>query len=172
MADEVFAEFTAKFLSPPALLQILTHLAHTSSDTSDPITDAVATMLTTPVQFCVGRYGLVMFKGGAPLPYKAMNAAQRWFVQEVVYGVGHPGRYGPLCMAEQSLRYTVENERILFHTPPHRLDPKVVFRVLLDAAAQARQGSMLLCNLLVQRVGTRVALSRDTIAFVQEQGRV
>ena len=171
MADEVFDDFTSKFLSPAALRAVLAHLAHTSSDTSDPITDAVVTMLTVPVQFSVGRFGVTLFRGAAPLPFKSMSGAQRCFVNEIVYGIGHPGRYGPLCMGDQSLRYTVENERITLHTPPHRLDPKLVFRVLLEAAAEAQLGAraVLLCNLLVQRIGTRVALSRDTIAFVQQE---
>lgn len=171
MADEVWADFQAKFLAPAPLSIVLTHLAQTSSDASDPITHAVVTMLTGNVQFCVGRYGLVLFRNTAPLPFRAMNPAQRWFIQEIVYGIGHPGRYGPLCMGDQSLRYCVENECIAFTIPPHRLEPKAVLGVLLDSVGEARRdgGAPLLANLLLQRIGARVPLTRETLTFAHER---
>ena len=58
-------EFRAHFLSDAALRSQFVHMC--KAETHDPITDAVAAMLTSNVQFCVGKYGLVLFKGGKPV---------------------------------------------------------------------------------------------------------
>jgi hypothetical protein len=161
-------EFRALFLSDAALRSQFVHMC--KAETHDPITDAAATMLASNVQFCVGKYGLVLFKGGATFPYTLMSPEQRQFLYELVHAVGSdmPCHSAIACL-ENPLTWTVENERILFHTPPTKLDPRVVFAILIDCVATSEHSSRTLCDLLIQRLGSRVNISRDTIAFVREK---
>lgn len=62
----------------------------------------------------------------------------------------------------------MENERIIFRGT-HALDPKLVFDVLMGCMAKSEKdrGRMrVLTNLLLQRIGGRVQLSRETIAHL------
>jgi hypothetical protein len=140
------------------------------ADTHDPITDAAATMLTSNVQFCVGKYGLVLFKGGAAFPYTLMSPSQRQFLYELVHAVGSDiPCHSALSCLENPLTWTIENERILFQMPAEKLDPRVVFAILIECVATSEHGSRTLCDLLVQRLGSRVNIARDTLAFVHER---
>ncbi len=161
-------EFRAHFLSEAALRSQFVHMC--KAETHDPITDAVAAMLTSNVQFCVGKYGLVLFKGGAAFPYTLMSPKQRQFLYELVHAVGSdvPCHSAISCL-ENPLTWTIENERILFHTPAEKLDPRAVFAILIDCVATSEHGSKTLCDLLVQRLGSRVTVARDTLAFVREK---
>ena len=159
-------------MSEDALRRQFLHMCKTSAEASDPITDAVACMLTSNVQFCVGRYGLVLFKGGPTFPYTLMTAEQRQFLYELVHAVGSDVPcHSALACIDNPLTWSVENERILFHTPPEKLEPRAVFGILVHCVATSKHGSALLCNLLVQRLGSRVNIARDTLAFVHEQSR-
>jgi len=161
--------FTELFLTEANLKRVLVYLCKCNPESSDPITDALATMLSGPVQFCVGRFGLVLFRDGAAFPFSLMDQEQRQFLYEIVRGVGSEMPcYGPLAVLDNPLTFTIENERILFHTPKQTLDPKLVFRVMVELIDESRPDSSLLTNLLVQRLGSRVNLSRDTLSFVHE----
>jgi hypothetical protein len=165
-------QFRDLFLSESALRSQFVHLCKTSAEASDPITDAVAAMLSNNIQFCVGGYGLVLFKGGVAFPYTLMSAAQRHFLYELVYSVGSDTPcHSALACLDNPLTWSVENERILFHMPPERLEPRAVFSILLQCVASSGKGSATLCDLLVQRLGSRVNISRDTLAFVHRRSR-
>jgi len=163
MAD-IFANL---FLQEDNVKRVLVYLCKGSPTSSDPITDALVTMLGGPVQFCVGRFGLVLFKDGASFPFAMMNQEQRQFLYEIVRGVGSEMPcYGPLAVLDNPLTFTIENERILFHIPKQHLDPKTVFRAMVELINESRPNSSLLTNLLVQRLGSRIILSRETLAYV------
>ena len=163
---EIFSEL---FLQEENLKRVLVYLCKGNPESTDPITDALATMLGGPIQFCVGRFGLVLFKDGAPFPFTLMSQEQRQFLYEIVRGVGSEMPcYGPLAVLDNPLTFTVENERILFHIPKQSLDPKLVFRAMVELINKTRPDSSLLTNLLVQRLGSRVNLSRETLAYVHE----
>ena len=163
-------EFRAHFLSEAALRSQFVHMC--KAETHDPITDAVAMMLTSNVQFCVGKYGLVLFKGGVAFPYTLMSPHQRQFLYELVHAVGSDVPcHSALSCLENPLTWAVENERILFHLPPEKLEPRTVFSILIECVAASEHGSRTLCDLLVQRLGSRVNIARDTLAFVHEKTR-
>jgi hypothetical protein len=166
-------EFRALFLSEPALRSQFVHMCKTSAEAADPITDAVAAMLMSNVQFCIGKHGLVLLKGGAAFPYSLMSAEQRQFLYELVHAVGSDVPcHSALACLENPLTWTIENERILFNTAPEKIDPRVVFAILLECIATSQHGSQTLCDLLVQRLGSRVTIGRDTLAFVHERSKV
>ena len=168
MADQ----FRELFMCEDALRRQFVHMCKTSAEASDPITDAVCCMMTSTVQFCVGKYGLVLFKGGPTFPFTLMSPRQRQFLYELVHAVGSDVPcHSALACLENPLTWAVENERILFHMPPEKLEPRAVFRILLNCVASSKHGSALLCNLLVQRLGSRVNIGRDTLAFVHEHTR-
>lgn len=65
----------------------------------------------------------------------------------------------------------VENERIIFRGT-HALDPKLVFDALIGWMAKAekdRARMRVLTNLLLQRIGGRVQLSRETITHIHSR---
>jgi hypothetical protein len=163
MADQ----FADLFLQDENVKRVLVYLCKGNPESSDPITDALATMLGGPVQFCVGRFGLVLFKDGAAFPFTMMSQEQKQFLYEIVRGVGSEMPcYGPLAVLENPLTFTIENERILFHVPKRHLDPKMVFRAMVELVTASRADSTLLTNLLIQRLGSRVNLSRETLSYV------
>jgi hypothetical protein len=165
-------EFRALFLSDEALRSQFIHMCKTSAEAADPITDSVAAMLTSTMQFCIGKHGLVMFKGGSAFPYTLMNAQQRQFLYELVHAVGSDVPcHSALACLENPLKWTIENERICFYIPPEKLEQRAVFAILLDCIATSENGSQTLCDLLVQRLGSRVTISRDTLAFVHERSK-
>jgi len=165
-------QFRELFMSEDALRRQFVHMCKTSAENPDPITDAVCCMLTSNLQFCVGKYGLALFKGGPTFPYTLMSPVQRQFLYELVHAVGSDVPcHSALACIDNPLTWSVENERILFHLPPEKLEPRLVFRTLLDSVATSKHGSALLCNLLVQRLGSRVNVGRDTLAFVKEYSR-
>jgi hypothetical protein len=139
-------------------------------------------MITTPIQFHVRRYGLGLFKGSAVFPYTYMSAEQRVWLHDVVRAIRTGGNHSALCRLNESLTYTIENDRIFFHTSgadqqqqqrPTRLAPTDVFDALLGAMAESKHTTpdrlQLLVGLLLQRIGCRVHVCRETLMHVQRR---
>ena len=160
-------EFHALFLTPAALERTLAYMCRTF--TQDPITESVKIMLTCPVQFHVSRFGVGMFKGCGVFPFTYMTKEQRQWLHELVRAIGAEGYHSAL-MADEPLVYTIENDRIFFKGG-EMLDSKLVFEILLKSMAKSGEDPSrlrLLVSLLLQRIGCRVPIGRDTIAFVHE----
>lgn len=160
-------EFHAQFLTPLALERVLAYMCRTS--TQDPITESIKIMLTCPVQFHVSRFGLGVFKGCGVFPFTYMTKEQRQWLHELVKAIGGEGYHSAL-MSTEPLVYTVENDRIFFKGG-EPLDAKIVFEVLLRSMAKTdekKERLKILTNLLLQRIGCRVVIGRDTLAHVHE----
>lgn len=168
MADD----FTERFLNKNSLRTLFVYLCKSNSESPDPITDALATMLTCPVQYTISKHGLVMFKGSPAIPFTHMNPGQRQLLYDVVSSIRcEVHTYGPFALNENPLTYQVENERISVNIPTQKLDPKLVIQIVLELIAESKKPSTLLFNLLIQRLGSKVNITKDTLTFVNQRSK-
>lgn len=162
-------ELNALFLSPDSLCRVLTYMCR--AVTQDPITEATRVMLTTPIQFHLSRHGLGLFKNSAVFPFTYMTLEQRTWLYELVRAIRGDSNHSALSRLEDPLEYTVENDRIFFTHPAIRLAPTTVFDALLKAMAESKHATpdrlKLLISLLLQRIGCRVNVSRETLLHIQ-----
>ncbi len=166
-------EFEALFLSKESLKTYFVFLCKSNVESSDPITDALVVMLTSSVQYTISKHGLVMFKGSPAFPFTHMHHEQKHLLYQVVSSIRSEFHtYSHFARAEDPLTYGVENERLNIHIPAQKLDPKLVIGVLVDLIATSSKPSTLLFNLMIQRLTSRVNISKDTISFANEMAKV
>jgi hypothetical protein len=166
-------DFDEHFLNKDFLKRCFVFLCKSNIESSDPITDALATMLTTNIQYSVSSHGLSLFKDAPAFPYHLMNASQRQLLYHVVRSVwSGENTYSGFARTVDPLTFSIRNERIHLHTPPVKLDPKLVVSILVDSIASSKQPSLLLFNLMIQRLTSRVNVCKDTMIFANEQGKL
>lgn len=160
------------FLTKGALHNLFVYMCKSNAESHDPITDALVTMLTGVVHFTISKHGLLLLKGAPALPFTHMNPEQRQLLYNVVNSLRcEVPTFSAFALTENPLTYTVENERITLNTPSYKIDHKLIFTILLECIAESKRPSLLLFNLIVQRIGCRVNVSRDTIAFAHTKSK-
>lgn len=165
-------DFESKFLTKNAIRNLLVYLCKSNLESPDPITDALATMLTNPTTYIISKHGLVMFRGAPAYPFTHMDAVQRQLIYNVVNSIRNEYHtYSYFALNENPLTYSVENERITINIPPQKIDSKLVMLVLLELIAESKQPSTLLFNLLVQRLQSRINISKETISFANQKSK-
>ena len=157
-------ELNRLFLGEDGVKTLFTYMCKTSSCSADAVTDTLRVLLTTPVEFSVGKYGLGVFKGYPVLPYFYMTPAQRQYLYELVSAIstGSPEEHHTaFACLDTPLVYVFENERVVFKGSS-MLDQGLVIRVL-----QSSVGSKpLLLSILLQRLAGYVPLKRDVLLGV------
>lgn len=154
-------DFEAAFLSGDSIKRMLLYLLSVNKSSLDPITDSVVLMLTEPVQYVISRNGLQLFENAPPLPFSHMNADQKQLIYEVVSSLrSEVPTYGPLALVDNPLTYNIENERFVFHVQSRKLDQGLVLGILMN---MTQNKSELLFNILLQRIGSRVQLSKSLV---------
>jgi hypothetical protein len=165
-------EFHALFLSNESLQTYFVFLCKSNVESSDPITDALVVLLTSNAQYMISRNGLVLFKGFPAYPFSIMNREQKNLIYQVVDSIrSEVHTYSHFARSENPLTYSVENQKLLIHIPPQRIDPKLVMSMLVHLIGTSSKPSLLLFNLIVQRLTLRVNINKETILFANEQGR-
>lgn len=163
-------DFEEKFLNKESLRRVLVYLCKSNIESPDPITDALATVLTNPVQYTISKHGLVMFKNAPAIPFTHMDPYQRQLIYQVVNSLRcEHHTYSAFALAENPLTYTLENERITLHIPSVKLDPKVVLHIVLELVAESKHPSPVLFNLLIQRLCSRVNITKEAISFANKK---
>lgn len=165
-------ELKALFLSVESLQQILAYMCRSGSP--DPISDSMRLMLSSPVHFHVSRFGLGLFKGVPVFPYTYMSNEQRTWLYDLMRAIRGDTNHSALSRLDDPLEYTTENDRIFFKDASMtRLEPKLVFDALIYSMTKSTHASparlKLLVNLLLQRIGCRIQISRDTLTHVQSR---
>lgn len=159
-------EFARLFLSPVALRNVFVHMCKTNSESPDPIVDTLTTILTHQVQFCVSKYGLVLFKNAPPLPYTIFLPAQRQLIYDMCNSLRNEvPTFSAFALNENPLTYNVENEKIIFNVEISKLDPKTIISILVDCLRETNHYPLLLFNLILQRLNSRVNVTRDIMEF-------
>ncbi len=128
-------------------------------------------MLTQPVQYSISKHGLVMFKGSPAFPFHHMNHDQRHVLYQVVNSFRCQYHTYSAFASTNPTTYSIENERINIDIPSTKLDPKLVLTILVELIAVSKQPSLLLLNLMIQRLTSRVNICKDTISFANEAGK-
>jgi hypothetical protein len=163
-------DFEATFLSRDALRRFILYLCSLNTESPDPITDALVTAMTETVRYTISKHGLMLFKGTSPLPFNRMDAAQRHLIYEVVSSIRcEVHTYGPFAYSENPLTFSVENERITVNVPPVKLDHALVLSILVDLIRASAKPSMLLFNIMIQRLSARVHITKDVLAQVTRE---
>lgn len=160
------------FLNPDTLERVFLYMCKTAVTCADPITESVKAMLCNQIQFSVSRCGLGIIKGQPVFPYSFMTTEQRQWVYELVRAISNgDDHHSALARLDDPLTYVVENERIIFRGTT-TLDAKVVFNVLLDCMFKSERDIhriQLLNDLLLQRIGGRVQITRETLRHIQSR---
>lgn len=153
------------FLSDESLLRIMTYMCRSGVD---PIVNTLHTMLTCDVQFAIGKYGLVLFKGHV-FPYTYMTVDQRHCLYLLALHA-HDKQHSAYAVLDNPLKFTAENGHIIFK-PVHRIPIQRVFDVLIMALQRSKRASMMLCNILLQKLGAKIVLSRETLQYIHEKSK-
>jgi len=165
-------DFAENFLNKHSIRTVFIYLCKSNSESTDPITDTLATILTCPVQYTVSKHGLVLFKGSPAIPFTHMNPSQRQLLYDVVSSMRcEVPTYSAFALNEDPLTFQAENERITFNIPPVKVDPKLMLHIVLELIAESRRPSTLLFNLIIQRLSARVNITKETIAFANHKSK-
>lgn len=105
------------FLEPAALERIFIYMCRSS--TRDPIAETMRTMLTTPIEFHISRYGLGLFKGCAVFPFTFMTNEQRTWLYELLSSLSGDQMHTALQRLQDPLDITTENDRIFLRERVH-----------------------------------------------------
>lgn len=154
------------FLSEESLLRIMTYMCRSGAD---PIVSTLHTMLTSDIQFAMGKYGLVLFKGHV-FPYTYMTVEQRHCLYLLALHA-HDGQHSAYAVLENPLKFTAENGYIIFK-PVHRIPMQRVFDVLILALQRSKRSSPTLCNILLQKLGAKIVLSREMLQYIYEKSKI
>ncbi len=160
------------FLTIEPLKRVLVYMC--SGAAADPITETVKSLLTQSVQFSVSRYGLGLLKSGPVFPFSHMNAEQRQHLYELMRAIGGgDDHHSAFACIEDPLTYWVENDRVWFNGTVS-LDPKLVFDALLQCVHDTGRDATrmrLLTSLLLQRIGGKVPLTRETLVHIEAESQ-
>jgi len=163
-------DFQSTFLSRDALRRFILYSCSLNTESPDPITEALVTVMTETVRYTISKHGLTLFKGTSPLPFNRMDASQRHLVYEVVSSIRcDVHTYGPFAYADDPLTFTVENERITLNVAPIKIDHALVLSILVDLIRASGKPSMLLFNIMLQRLSARVSITKDVLAQVTRE---
>ena len=153
------------FLSKESLLRIMTYMCRNGTD---PIVETLVIMLTKEIQFAVNRYGLVLFKGHV-FPFSYMTPEQRHCLYTLVAHVVDRQHSAFACV-DDPLTFDVEDGHVVF-TPVLRLTFEQVFDVLITALERTKRSSRTLCNVILQKLSSRMTITREKLLYVNEKSK-
>lgn len=165
-----FAAYVQTFFTGDALRHVLFYMCNKCTiEVIDPVTSTLQMFITTPVMFAVTQLGLMPFRGCpmAILPFTHMSVKQKQAILDLLQCMqdNDAGRVstqlGGGCRVTLVRRFT--------HT--HSLDAVDVLAAFCDAVLSdtgyAHMGARVsVCNIVLQRLGVNVGLSRSTIQDV------
>ena len=167
LRESWFERYLETFFSGDALQAIVCYMCNSCTmEIVDPVCSTLAMFVSTPVIFCLSNAGLMPFKNMsmAVFPYANMTNEQRVFLLEYIafireqeMGVAST-QMGGGCVLSVSKKYG----------QTHSLDHVVVLGAFLSAVL-AHEGyktldaRLSICNIVLQRLGATVALSRESV---------
>lgn len=166
-AQAWFERYTALFFSEDALQPMLTYMCNACPvEVADPVCDTLAVFLGNAVTFAVTSVGLIPFRNAsmAVFPFAHMSEPQRAFLLEYLAFLRRnwaglaSKQMGGGCVVSLSRRATASVH----------LDAVAVLSVLLrcvlaSEAYREFDARVSVCNIVLQRLGARVHLSRESV---------
>lgn len=136
---------------------------------ADPVIDTLYAMLNNDAQFVVGRYGLLLFKDLPVLPWVYMDVEQRECLYQLVFHA-NDRQHSAYAVLEDPLTFKAENGHIAF-TGRIRLSGERIFAALLRAMAACKRPSRMLCNIILQKLGVRMVISKQLLCFINDNAK-
>ena len=114
-------EFSLQFLNKEFLRDFFVYTCHSKNELSNPILDTLTVFLSANVQFHVSKHGLTCYNNLPPFPFTLMNSRQKHFLYEMVHSIGSEvPTHSSMALETNPLRFTIENERVVFHISPEK----------------------------------------------------
>lgn len=166
----MFGEIEELFFDKESLKKFFLYFCNTNSESPDPITDALTVMINSYIEFTVSVRGVYLFKDFMPVPFSVMNSQQKQYI----YCMSSSFRasehtFSSFCRVENALTYSIENECIVIASPKKKIDAKVIITILLELIVQSKQPSILLFNILIQRLMSKITVDKDILMFAQSE---
>lgn len=166
----MFEDIETTFFDKESLKKVFLYFCTSNAESPDPITDALSIMISSYIEFTVSVRGVFLFRDFMPIPFSVMNNEQR----HLIYHISNSFRaaehtYSRFCTSENPLTYSIENECIVINTPKKKVDPKLILTILLEMIASSKQPSILLFNILIQRLLSKISVDKEVLVFAQEQ---
>lgn len=169
-AADWFERYIQTFFSGEALQRMMTYMCDAcTTEISDPVCSTLTMFMSTPVVFCVTGIGLIPFRNTAMavMPFSQMTPEQREFLLGYIDFTREAGLGVPSTQMGGGCVLSLTKNAI----SPHHLDHVTVlsmfFRTVLDGCEprdlETRMG---VCNIVLQRLGAAVNISRDNIQRV------
>jgi hypothetical protein len=175
MSDMLWQRYIQLFLTDDGLKHMLVYMCNACTmEISDPVTYTILMFINTPVSFSVTQIGLMPFKdiGTAIFPYNKMTNEQKLFIIEYLdyleqNAMGNVSTQmgGGCIVSMNSSKYPC--------TYLEQTDVIVCFckTVMEHPNYSSEQSKLNICNIVIQQVGVRVALSKNVLQRVNERVR-
>jgi hypothetical protein len=165
--DAWFREYIKLFLQGKALRNLLLYACNNCTiEVLDPICTTVAVFLTVPVAFCLTSIGLMPFKGHSAIifPLTLMSAHQQIFLMHYIQflQVNQIGSTATQMGGAAVLRLNKQLQSSV--TLEHYDVLACLLRSILASTAYSNANTKIfICNVILQRIGVSVGLSRENI---------
>lgn len=165
--DDWFQEYIKLFLHGKALRNLLLYACNNCTiEVLDPICATVAIFLTMPVAFCLTSIGLMPFKGHSSIifPLTLMSARQQIFLMYYMHflQVNQIGSTAKQMGGTVVLRLNKQLQASV--TLEHYNVLACLLQAILDSTAYSNAHTKIfICNVILQRIGVTVGLSRENI---------
>jgi hypothetical protein len=161
------------FFNEESIKTFFLYFCHSNSESVDPITDAMSFMLNNTLQFIISRRGVYLFKDLGPVPFSIMSDSQR----QLIYHISSSFRaqthtYSGFNRTIEPLTYSIENECIVLHINKKKLDSKLLLTILLELIAESKQPSILLFNVLIQRLMSKIQMDKELLLYANEKSKI
>lgn len=171
----MFAVYVKSFFTGEALQRILFYMCNKCTiEVVDPVTSTLQMFITTPVVFAVTQLGLMPFRNCpmAILPFTHMNVTQKRVILDLLQCIqdNDAGRVstqlGGGCRVTLLRRFTHSHNLVAVDVLTAFCDA-----VLLNTSYPRMSSRVSVCNIVLQRLGVNVGLSRSTIQDVHSRIR-
>lgn len=166
----MFEEIEELFFDKESLKKIFLYFCNSNSESPDPITDALTVMINSYIEFTISIRGVYLFRDFMPVPFSIMNHQQKQYIYHLSSSFrASEHTFSSFCKIENALTYSVENECIVITSPKKKIDAKTIITILLELIVQSKQPSILLFNILMQRLLSRITVDKDILMFAQAE---
>lgn len=161
------------FLNEESLKTWFLYFCQANSESLDPITDALTVFLSYPVQFTLSKNGLYLFEDSIPVPFSIMTNQQKQTLYHIVSSFrADVHTYSEFHRIENPLTYNILNDNIVFNIKKKKLNAKTVLKILLELIHQSQKPSLMLFNIIIQRLHCKITIDKETIKFANETSKL
>lgn len=170
--DRWFERYIETFFSGDALLAVLVYMCNSCTmEISDPVCNTLLMFIRNPVSFTVTDVGLLPFRNSsmAIFPFAAMSTEQKQFLIEYIAFIrGGPFGDAQVQMGGGSVLSLQRGVAKIYHIDVVEVLSRFFGAILGTDSYAPLATRRSICNIILQRLGAAVHLSRDNIARVHK----